>query len=159
VSPNRVLVLMGSRSDLEVMEAAKPYYEFFGIVADYQVCSAHRQPEQTAELARTARRKGYSAIICGAGMAAHLAGICAAHSDLPVVAVPLPGGVLDGLDALLSSVQMPAGVPVATLTIGKVGAINSAVFTARILSLSDPEILTQLTRFREAGCRLPEPSP
>jgi len=154
--PYRVLVLMGSERDLPILEAAKPYFAYFGIEAEFIVSSAHRNPEKTANLAAGARQNGYSAIICGAGMAAHLAGVCAAYSGLPVIGVPLPGGIEDGLDALLSTVQMPAGVPVATFAVGKAGAINAAVFIARILSLSDMMIAGHLNDFRAAGCRLPE---
>src|SRR4030042_2925603 len=92
----KVLVLIGSKSDLEVMESAKPYFKYFAIQADFNVSSAHRDPDQTAQLARTARNEGYQAIVCGAGMAAHLAGVAAAHSDLPVIAVPLKGGTQIG---------------------------------------------------------------
>jgi len=151
----KVLVLMGSPNDRETMESAKPYFDYFGIVAEFRVSSAHRNPAQAAELAKTARGQGYSAIVCGAGMAAHLAGVCAANSDLPVIAVPLKGGLMDGLDALLSSVQMPAGVPVATLAIGKAGAVNSAVLCARIFSLYDAEIRVRLERFQASSCKLP----
>ncbi|MDP8229253.1 MAG: 5-(carboxyamino)imidazole ribonucleotide mutase, partial [Candidatus Electryoneaceae bacterium] len=136
------------------MAAAQPYFSYFGIQADYVVSSAHRNPEMTAELARTARDKGYSVIICAAGMAAHLAGVCAAHSILPVIGVPLAGGILDGIDALLSTVQMPKGVPVATFAVGKAGAVNSAVFCARILSLESNAIHRRLVDFRAAGCKL-----
>jgi phosphoribosylaminoimidazole carboxylase PurE protein len=151
---HKVLVLMGSKSDLEVMESGKPYYEYFGIETDFKVSSAHRDPDQTIQLARTARNEGYQAIVCGAGMAAHLAGVAAAHSDLPVIAVPLEGGILEGLDALLSSVQMPSGIPVATLSIGKAGAINAATLCARIFSLGDKAILDKLSEFKAAGSKL-----
>lgn len=151
----KVLVLMGSSSDLEIMEQAKPYLKFFGLDAEFKVSSAHRNPDQTAELAASARRNGCHAIICGAGMAAHLAGVCAAHSDLPVIAVPLKSGMLDGLDALLSSVQMPAGVPVATMSIGKAGAVNAAVFCARIASLTNEKVKQRLDEFRANQCQLP----
>jgi len=156
--PYKALILMGSERDLPILEASKPYFEYFGIAPVYAVSSAHRNPDKTAELARTARTNGYSVIVCGAGMAAHLAGVCAAYSDLPVIGVPLPGGIEDGMDALLSTVQMPAGVPVATFAVGKAGAINAAVFTARILSLTDPAITRRLVEFQTAGCRLTEPA-
>jgi phosphoribosylaminoimidazole carboxylase PurE protein len=147
---------MGSEKDSSTLEQSLPYFEFFGIHAELVVSSAHRNPDKTAELARTARSKGYSAIICGAGMAAHLAGVCAAYSDLPVIGVPLSGGISDGLDALLSTVQMPAGVPVATFAVGKAGAVNAAVFAARMLSLTHSEVLLQLEMFRANNCRLPD---
>ena len=153
---NKVLILLGSESDRSVMEAALPYFKYFGIEPDIRISSAHRNPSATAELASSARENGYLSIICAAGMAAHLAGVCAAHSDLPVIGVPLGGGALDGIDALLSTVQMPSGVPVATFAIGKAGAINSAIFCARILSLTDPEIRKKLTEFHATGSRLPK---
>ena len=156
MSEHRVLVLMGSETDRKVMESAKPYFEYFGIRTEFKVSSAHRAPEQTAGLARTARAEGYSAIVCAAGMAAHLAGSCAANCDLPVIGVPLAGGALGGVDALLSTVQMPAGVPVATLAIGRAGAINSALLCARIFSLTDQDIHRRLIEFRLGGCQLPE---
>lgn len=152
---HRVLVLMGSEHDREIMETAAPYYKYFGIQADYVVSSAHRQPDHTAELAATARSQGYSAIVCGAGMAAHLAGAAAARTDLPVIGVPLPGGIMDGLDALLATVQMPKGLPVATMAVGKPGAVNAAVFCAVLISLYDEEVRRRLGQFRAAGCTLP----
>jgi phosphoribosylaminoimidazole carboxylase PurE protein len=155
MAKERVLIILGSPTDQEVMSASLPYYHYFGIGADIVISSAHRNPDITANLAQTARQEGYSAIVCGAGMAAHLAGACTAHSDLPVIGVPLPGGMMDGLDALLSTVQMPKGVPVATMSVGKAGSINSAVFLARMLSLNNDAILTRLNDFRSAGCKLP----
>ena len=152
----RVLIIMGSPGDMEAMQASEPYYEYFGIAVEYVVSSAHRDPAATAELVSTARSRGFSALVCGAGMAAHLAGMAAAHSDLPVIGVPLKGGVMDGLDALLATVQMPAGVPVATLAVGRAGAINSAVLCARIFALSDAAIEHKLALFRAAGSKLPE---
>ncbi|MCF7811841.1 5-(carboxyamino)imidazole ribonucleotide mutase [bacterium] len=154
MTENKVLILMGSESDSKIVESALPYYGYFGIAVDVMISSAHRHPEQTARLAADARKNGYSAIVCAAGMAAHLAGVCAAHSDLPIIGVPLAGGALDGMDALLSTVQMPSGIPVATLAIGKAGAINSAVFCARILSLNDSEIEKKLIDFRNSGSKL-----
>ncbi len=151
----RVLVLMGSKNDSAILEAALPYYDYFGIAAEFVVSSAHRDPARTVEYASSARAKGFSAIVCGAGMAAHLAGVCAANSDLPVIGVPLAGGISDGLDALLSTVQMPGGVPVATFAVGKAGAINAAVFIARLLSLSDETLINKLDSFRAHGCKLP----
>lgn len=147
---------MGSESDAGIMEAALPYFHFFGIDVVTDVSSAHRHPTRTAELAASAREQGYCAIVCGAGMAAHLAGVCAAHSDLPVIGVPLAGGISDGLDALLSTVQMPGGVPVATFAVGKAGVVNAAVFIARILSLSDNDIRQKMDVFRRNGCKLPK---
>lgn len=145
---------MGSESDRKTVDAALPYFEFFGIAADIKVSSAHRNPDVTAGLASNARENGYQTIICAAGMAAHLAGLCAAYSDLPVIGIPLSGGALDGMDALLATVQMPAGVPVATLAIGKAGAVNAAVLCARIFSLTDSEIRGKLSEFSAAGSKL-----
>ena len=151
----RVLYLMGSESDRALVELSKPYFDFFNIEVEYKVSSAHRNPTLTAELASSARQNGFSAVICAAGMAAHLAGIFAAHSDLPVIGVPLSGGMMDGLDALLSTVQMPGGVPVATLAVGKAGVINSAVLCARIFSLFDEKIHEKLAEFIMSGSKLP----
>ena len=145
---------MGSESDRKTVEAALPYFEYFGITADMKVASAHRNPDATARLASDARENGYEAIICAAGMAAHLAGVCAAYSDLPVIGIPLDGGALDGMDALLATVQMPSGIPVATFAIGKAGAVNSAVFCARLFSLTDSNIRKKLSEFRAAGSKL-----
>lgn len=147
----RILIIMGSDSDREVLTDMEPYLEFFGIKADWHVSSAHRQPEATAELARNAAENGYSMIIAAAGMAAHLAGTCAAHSLLPVIGVPLASSSLGGLDALLSSVQMPAGVPVGVTSIGRAGAVNAACLAARILALDHPVIRSKLESFRKRG--------
>lgn len=151
----RVLILMGSESDRPVFEASLPWYAHFGISAEMRISSAHRNPEQTARLAREARANGVAVIVCGAGMAAHLAGAVAAHSTLPVIGVPLDASPLGGLDALLATVQMPAGIPVATLAVGKAGAINAAVLAARILSVGDAALAEALDAFMEAGARLP----
>jgi 5-(carboxyamino)imidazole ribonucleotide mutase len=120
----KVAVLMGSPNDGDKMKPASETLESFGITADVRVLSAHRNPAQVAELASTAREQGYSAFICGAGMAAHLAGVVAAHTTLPVVGVPLSGGALNGVDALYSTVQMPKGIPVATVAVD--GSMNAA---------------------------------
>ncbi len=140
---------MGSESDRQTVEAMNPYLEAFGIEADLRISSAHRQPDATAELARTAAEKGYSMIVAAAGMAAHLAGMCAAHTLLPVIAIPLAASTLGGLDALLSSVQMPSGVPVATVAIGKSGAVNAAVLAAQILALSNDGLRAKLDEFKK----------
>lgn len=150
----KVLILMGSESDREALSAMKPYLEFFGIDAEGVVSSAHRQPEKTAGLARSAADKGFSVIIAAAGMAAHLAGACAAHSTLPVIAIPMANSSLGGLDALLSNVQMPAGIPVGVTSIGKAGAINAACLAARILALQHPPVAKRLEKFRQQGSRL-----
>jgi len=151
----KVLVLMGSAGDLETVESSKLYFEYFGIEADFVVSSAHRNPARTGELALNAAGDGYSAIVCAAGMAAHLAGVCAANSSLPVLGIPLSGGLMGGLDALLSTVQMPKGVPVATFAVGRAGVINAAVFCARLFALHDEKTAARLDRFIAAGCKLP----
>ena len=145
---------MGSPSDKDVMAAAEEYLDYFGIGFDVFVMSAHRTPEQTAEFARGAQEKGYSAVIAGAGMAAHLPGVIAAYTTLPVIGVPLGGSALQGVDALYAIVQMPAGVPVATMAIGKAGARNAAVYCAHIGALTDTELANKLTAFRKNGCKL-----
>ncbi|MGD9487703.1 MAG: 5-(carboxyamino)imidazole ribonucleotide mutase [Calditrichaceae bacterium] len=150
----KLAILLGSKSDKSYAESAEIYLKYFGIEYEINIMSAHRNPALVTEFATNAREKGYSAIIAGAGMAAHLAGVVAAHTDLPVLGVPLPGGVMDGLDALLSTVQMPAGVPVATFAVGKAGMRNAVVFAAQIFALSEPGILESLKEFREKGSRL-----
>jgi len=150
-----IAVLLGSNSDLKFWEDSKSYLDYFGIEADLHILSAHRTPEQVAEFARKAPAAGYKILIAGAGMAAHLAGALAAHSILPVLGVPLPGGVLDGMDALLATVQMPAGVPVATFAIGSAGMRNACIFAVQILSLQDRLLQDKLTSFKAQGARLP----
>lgn len=150
----KVLILMGSESDRAVFEKSLDYYKYFGIEAEIKVSSAHRNAAQTAGLASGARDKGYGAIVCGAGMAAHLAGVVAAHATIPVIGVPLDASPLGGMDSLLATVQMPAGIPVATLAIGKAGAINAAVLCARIFSLTDQEMVGKLDAFMAAGAKL-----
>src|SRR6266705_5544368 len=139
---------MGSDSDLPVMEEALKVLREFGIPYDVDITSAHRTPDETAELARTAIGRGIGAVILGAGHAAHLAGVVAAHTTLPVIGVPLPSSSLQGLDALLSTVQMPGGVPVATMAIGKSGALNAAIFAAQILATRDPDLRRRLQRHK-----------
>ena len=140
---------MGSDSDLPVMEEALKVLREFGIPYDVDITSAHRTPDETADLARTAIGRGIGAIILGAGHAAHLAVVVAAHTTLPVIGVPLPSSSLKGLDSLLSTVQMPGGVPVATMAIGRSGASNAAIFAAQILANSDPELRRRLQTFKE----------
>lgn len=155
---NRILIVMGSESDRKTLSAMQPYLDFFGIEAEWKVSSAHRHPDNTIELAETAVERGFAMIIAAAGMAAHLAGACAAHSLLPVIAVPLAASELNGLDALLSSVQMPAGVPVGVVSIGKAGAVNAACLAARFLALDNESIRRKLEAFRDLGSRLPDGS-
>ena len=150
----KVAVLIGSESDRETMEAARQYFDYFQIEMDLRVMSAHRNPKEVSKFATSARSNGYHILIGAAGMAAHLAGALKAHSTLPVIGVPLRGGVEDGMDALLSTVQMPKGVPVATMAIGKAGAINAAILTAEILSLNNPTLSEKLQEFKNAGSKL-----
>ncbi len=147
----RVAILMGSPRDADRMEGAALMLERFGVDHDVRVMSAHRSPDEVAAFARSARGEGYGVIICGAGMAAHLAGAVAAHTTLPVVGVPLSGGALDGLDALLSTVQMPRGIPVATVAVD--GSANAAVLAVEILAVSDAELSSRLADFRQGGAR------
>lgn len=151
---SEIAIILGSKSDMKYWEDAKKYLDFFGLNAHMQILSAHRTPDKVSAFARDARKNGYKVLIAGAGMAAHLAGALAAHSDLPVLGVPLPGGIMEGMDALLSTVQMPAGVPVATFAVGSAGMRNACVFAAQILSLSTPELRAKLESFKEKGSRL-----
>jgi phosphoribosylaminoimidazole carboxylase PurE protein len=132
-----VSIVMGSDSDLEVMREAGKALEDFGITYEIDVTSAHRSPDRTAEFARNAAERGIRVIIAGAGGAAHLAGVIAAHTTLPVIGVPIASTSLNGLDSLLATVQMPAGIPVATVAVGKPGATNAGILAAQILALSD----------------------
>lgn len=140
-------IIMGSDSDLPVMEKAAEVLREMGVPFEMDISSAHRLPEKTAEYARTARQRGIEVIIAGAGMAAHLAGVVAAHTTLPVIGVPLKSGALNGIDALYSTVQMPPGIPVATVAID--GARNAAYLACSILSIKYPEIDKRLEAFRE----------
>ncbi len=144
-----VAIVMGSDSDLPVMQAAADFLGGIGIKHEVIISSAHRTPEQTAEYARTAARRGLKVIIAGAGMSAHLAGVIAAHTLLPVIGVPIDASPLNGLDALLSTVQMPPGIPVGTMGIGKSGAKNAAVLAARILAIHDQDIAEALRQFSQ----------
>ena len=141
-------ILMGSDSDLPTMgEAAKVLREF-GIPFEIHVSSAHRTPDRVIRFARDAEKRGFRVLIAGAGGAAHLAGVAAAHTLLPVIGVPMEGGALHGLDALLSTVQMPGGIPVATVAIGKSGARNAGLLAVQILALTDPGLRRNLLAFR-----------
>jgi 5-(carboxyamino)imidazole ribonucleotide mutase len=144
-----VAVIMGSKSDWEVMRAASETFNEFGVPHESRVLSAHRTPELAAEFASSAEARGLEVIIAGAGGAAHLAGVTAAYTTLPVLGVPMESASLKGMDSLLSTVQMPAGVPVGTLAIGKPGAKNAALFAIAILANSRPELREKLHRFRE----------
>ena len=147
--PGRVGIVMGSDSDLPVMQGGIEFLKSLGIPYEVTVASAHRTPARAAAFASTARERGVKVIIAGAGMAAHLAGVLAAHTTLPVIGVPIDASPLNGLDALLSTVQMPPGVPVATMGIGKAGAKNAAILAAQILALSSDEVASKLAAFKE----------
>ena len=151
----KVAIIMGSESDKPVVESSIEYYNYFGIDAEMRVMSAHRNPDDVQKFSKNARNEGYCIIVACAGMAAHLGGVIASHTTLPVIGVPLSGSELKGVDALYSMVQMPAGVPVATMAIGKSGARNAAVFAAEVLSLADENIAFKLDQFKKNGCRLP----
>ena len=148
-----VSIVMGSDSDLEVMREAAKALDEFGIAYEMDITSAHRSPARTSEFARQAAGRGIKIIIAGAGGAAHLAGVIAAETTLPVIGVPMPSSSLQGLDALLATVQMPAGIPVATLAIGKAGATNAGILAAQILALSDPAIAKKMAAHKEKLAR------
>lgn len=144
-----VAVVMGSDSDWPVMQSAVEYLEHFGVKYRARIISAHRTPDLLAQFGKTARQENYSCIIAGAGGAAHLPGMLAANTTIPVLGVPVPTEHLKGQDSLLSIVQMPKGIPVATFAIGKAGAINAALFAVSMLTLNDPELAKKLDGFRE----------
>jgi phosphoribosylaminoimidazole carboxylase PurE protein len=148
-----VSIVMGSDSDLEVMREAAKALDEFGIAYEIDITSAHRSPARTGEFARKAASRGTKVIIAGAGGAAHLAGVIAAETTLPVIGVPMPSSSLQGLDALLATVQMPAGIPVATLTIGKAGATNAGILAAQILALGDPALSKKMEQHKEKLAR------
>jgi len=142
-------IVMGSANDWEVMKAAAKTLEEFGVAYDARAMSAHRTPHAAAEWAEGAEKRGVKAIIAAAGGAAHLAGVVAAHTTLPVLGVPMPSKHLQGLDSLLSTVQMPKGIPVATFAIGEAGAANAALFAVALLALSDKAMAAKLAEFRK----------
>jgi len=148
-----VSIVMGSDSDLEIMREAGKALEDFGITYEIDVSSAHRSPDRTAEFARKAAGRGIRVIIAGAGGAAHLAGVIAAHTILPVIGVPIPSTSLQGMDSLLATVQMPAGIPVATVAIGKAGATNAGILAAQIIALSDSAVAKRLDNHKEKLAR------
>jgi 5-(carboxyamino)imidazole ribonucleotide mutase len=145
-----VAVIMGSTSDWDTMRHADETLTQFGVEHESRVISAHRSPSLAAEFGSTAESRGLEVVIAAAGGAAHLAGVLAAHTTLPVLGVPMKSDALNGLDSLLSTVQMPGGIPVATLAIGKPGAINAALFAVSILANSRPELRQKLHEFRAA---------
>jgi 5-(carboxyamino)imidazole ribonucleotide mutase len=158
---NLVGVIMGSKSDWETMRHAAQTFDSLGILYEVRVLSAHRTPDATLEYAESAESRGLEVIIAAAGGAAHLAGVVAAKTTLPVLGVPMESQALKGLDSLLSIVQMPAGIPVGTLAIGKAGAINAALFAAAVLGNKYPEIKQAVRRYRENQTRaiLEHPNP
>ena len=146
----RVAIIMGSQSDWSVMQAAEAALESLGIASDVRIISAHRTPERLTAFIREAEESAIEVIIAAAGFAAHLAGVTAAHTLIPVLGVPLEGSPLNGLDALLATVQMPGGIPVATFAIGEAGAKNAGLFAAAIIARSDETVREKLVKFREA---------
>lgn len=150
----KVLIIMGSQSDEPVMQESSKWLSFFGIESDLVVASAHRNPDKVRELMMTAKEKGFGVVIAAAGMAAALPGVCAAYTSLPVLGVPLEGGLPGGVDALYSIVQMPAGLPVGTLAVGKAGARNAAVLAARIIALADEGVAGKVEAFKEQGYKI-----
>jgi len=149
MSNPQVSIVMGSDSDLEIMREAGKALEGFGIEYEIDVTSAHRSPDRSAEFARKAASRGIRVIIAGAGGAAHLAGVIAAHTILPVIGVPIPSTSLNGMDSLLSTVQMPAGIPVATVAIGKPGATNAGILAAQIIAVADAGVAKKLDAHKE----------
>jgi len=148
MSDPTVLILMGSDSDLTTMEETARVLTEFGVPYEMHISSAHRSPAKTSKLAGEAASRGIQLIIAAAGMAAHLAGVIAAETTLPVIAVPMPGGALNGVDALYAMVQMPGGIPVATMAIGKAGAKNAGLFAVQVLSLANPELRDRFIAYK-----------
>lgn len=150
---HKVAILLGSKGDEAVMAGCTDYLTRFGIPFELKVSSAHRQPEETAAFVKSAEENGFGIIIAAAGMAAHLPGVAASLTTLPVIGVPLEGSPLNGVDALYSIVQMPAGIPVATVAIGAAGAKNAAILAAEILALHDDGLKRALREFRKNGAK------
>jgi 5-(carboxyamino)imidazole ribonucleotide mutase len=155
MTARKVAVLMGSASDNDKMAPAAETLARYGIEADVRIMSAHRTPAVVAEFASSARDEGYAAIICGAGMAAHLAGAVAGHTTLPVIGVPLSGGALNGVDALYATVQMPKGIPVATVAVD--GAMNAALLAVQMMAIDDPALAGKLAEHRAEMAPTPGP--
>lgn len=145
----RVLIVMGSRSDLPSMEGCMKQLDDFGVEYQVRVLSAHRTPDAVLELSRTAKENGFQVIIAAAGGAAHLAGVLASSTVLPVIGIPIQTSALGGMDSLLSTVQMPQGVPVATVAIGKAGARNAAILACQMMGLSDASLQEKIAQFKE----------
>ncbi len=148
-----VSIIMGSKSDYEIMKECAKTLESFSIPYEIIISSAHRSPERTKNYIKQAEEKGAQIFVAAAGMAAHLAGAVAAHTTKPVIGVPMKGGAMDGMDAMLSTVQMPAGMPVATVALGKAGAVNAAYLAMQILALDDIELATKLYEDRIAKAK------
>jgi phosphoribosylaminoimidazole carboxylase PurE protein len=144
-----VAILMGSDSDLPILEETMKMLKVFEVSFECHILSAHRAPEKVADYARTAAEKGIRVIIAAAGAAAHLAGVVAANTTLPVIGIPIDSSALHGMDALLATVQMPKGIPVATVAIGKGGAANAAILAVQILALGDPRLAGQLSNYKK----------
>ena len=149
MSKPQVSIVMGSDSDFDIMREAAKALDDFGVAYEIDVTSAHRSPDRTADYARKAAARGIRVIIAGAGGAAHLAGVIAAHTTLPVIGVPIPSTPLNGMDSLLATVQMPAGIPVATVAIGKAGATNAGILAVQILALSNELLAKKLEGLKE----------
>jgi phosphoribosylaminoimidazole carboxylase PurE protein len=145
----KVGILMGSDSDLDVMREAEKRLDYFGITYETRILSAHRTPDRAAKYAASAQQRGLEVIIAGAGAAAHLAGAIAANTTLPVIGIPIDSSSLKGLDALLATVQMPAGIPVATMAIGNAGAANAGILAAQIVARGDSKVATRLVNFKK----------
>lgn len=148
-TPVQVGIVMGSASDAEVMKVTKKTLDDFGVSVEMRVLSAHRTPAETVVWAESAEQRGMKVLIAAAGLAAHLAGVVSAHTNLPVIGVPMEGGPLSGLDSLLSTVQMPKGTPVGTVAIGSAGAVNAGLLAVRILAVSDDSLRNKLTAYRD----------
>lgn len=150
----KVMIIMGSQSDAGIMSECQNWLNWFGIENEMVVASAHRNPDKVRDLMVNAQSNGFGVVIAAAGMAAALPGVCSAYTSLPVLGVPLDGGLPGGIDALYSIVQMPAGLPVGTLAVGKAGAKNAAALAARILSLSDKAVAERLEAFKQGGYKI-----
>jgi len=150
----KVMIIMGSQSDEAVMQECGKWLDWFHIENNMVVASAHRNPDKVRELMVTAKENGYGAIVAAAGMAAALPGVCSAYTSLPVLGVPLEGGLPGGIDALYSIVQMPAGLPVGTLAVGKAGARNAAALAARMFALSDAAVAKRVEEFKANGYKI-----
>lgn len=146
----KIAIIMGSDSDLPTMNEAKKVLDEYGVGCEVKILSAHRSPDDTAKFAKEARKNGFSVIIAGAGGAAHLAGVIASHTTLPVIGVPMETNELKGIDSLLSTIQMPSGIPVATVAIGKTGAKNAAILALQILGVTDNDIEKKLEALKKS---------